>query len=235
MSFTLALVPARGGSKGIPRKNLARLGGKPLISHTLEICKKIEVLGATLVSTDDEEIAECCSARGFHTDYRRPPHLATDETPVIDAVLHAVNWYETKHSCIVDHVLLLQPTSPLRRFQDISNALKHYLDNQLESMVGVTPMREHPFECIEAPEDGSEWSYLKKPSEMANRRQDYQGRFGFIDGSIYIASVDFVKQNHDFVVEGKTFPFFIDQRYSIDIDQPNDLKIAEFLLKDYFQ
>ena len=233
MSFILAFVPARGMSKGIPRKNLAMLCGKPLISYTLGICKKIEGLGATLVSTNDEEIAEYCSAQGFHTDYRRPAHLATDEAPMIDAVLHAVNWYETKHSCIVDHVLLLQPTSPLRRLQDISSALKYYRDNQLESLFGVTPMREHPFECIEAPEDGSEWSYLKKPSEMATRRQDYQGQFGFIDGSIYIASVDFVKQNRDFVVEGKTFLFFIDQRYSIDIDEPADLKMAELLLKNF--
>ena len=232
MSLILALVPARGGSKGIPKKNLAMLCGKPLISYTLGICKKIEVLGATLVSTNDEEIAKFCSAQGFHTDYRRPAHLATDEAPMIDAVLHAVNWYETKHSCIVDHVLLLQPTSPLRRIQDITSALKQYRENNLDSLVGVTPMWEHPFECIEAPEDGSEWSYLKKPSKLATRRQDYQGRFGFIDGSIYIASVDFIKQNLNFVVEGKTFLFFIDQRYSIDIDEPDDLKMAEIILKD---
>ena len=74
---------------------------------------------------------------------------------------------------------------------------------------------------------------MKKPSELVTRRQDYQGQFGFIDGSIYIASVDFVKENHDFVVEGKTFPFFIDQRYSIDIDKPKDLKMAELLLKNF--
>ena len=72
MSLILALVPARGGSRGIPKKNLAMLCGKPLISYTLEICKKIEELGATLVSTNDEEIAKFCSAQGFHTDYRRP-------------------------------------------------------------------------------------------------------------------------------------------------------------------
>ena len=233
MSFVLAFVPARGGSKGIARKNLAKLNGKPLISHTLEICKKIEVLGATLVSTDDEEISRYCSAQGFHTDYRRPPHLATDDAPMIDAVLHAVNWYEMNHSCIVDHVLLLQPTSPLRRIQDITSALKQYRENNLDSLVGVTPMWEHPFECIEASEDCFEWSYLKKPSELVTRRQDYQGQFGFIDGSIYIASVNFVKQNHDFVLEGKTFPFFIDQRYSIDIDEPVDLKMAELLIKNF--
>ena len=233
MSFILAFVPARGGSKGIARKNLAKLNGKPLISHTLEICKKIEVLGATLVSTDDEEISRYCSSQGFHTDYRRPPRLATDDASMVDAVLHAVNWYETKHSCIVDHVMLLQPTSPLRRIQDITSALKQYRENNLDSLVGVTPMLEHPFECIEASEDCFEWSYLKKPSEFVTRRQDYQGQFGFIDGSIYIASVNFVKQNHDFVLEGKTFPFFIDQRYSIDIDEPADLKMAELLLKNF--
>ena len=233
MSLILALVPARGGSRGIPKKNLAMLCGKPLISYTLGICKKIEVLGATLVSTNDEEIAEYCSAQGFHTDYRRPLYLATDEAPVIDAVLHAVNWYETKHSCIVDHVLMLQPTSPLRRIQDITSALKQYRIQKLESLVGVVPMLEHPFECIEVPEDCFEWSYLKKPSELVTRRQDYKGQFWFIDGSIYIASVNFVKQNHDFVLEGKTFPFFIDQSYSIDIDEPVDLKMAELLLKNF--
>ncbi len=227
MSFTLAFVPARGGSKGIPRKNLASLCGKPLISHTLDICKKIEVLEATLVSTDDEEIAEYCNSQGFYTDYRRPPHLATDEASIIGAVLHAVDWYETKHSCVVDHILLLQPTSPLRRFNDVRNALKYYRDNKLDSLIGVTPMREHPFECIDVLDDNS-WNYLKKPQESVVRRQDYRGKFGFIDGSIYIASVIFIKQNHNIIVEGKTFPFFIDQRYSIDIDESADLKAAEF-------
>ena len=72
---------------------------------------------------------------------------------------------------------------------------------------------------------------MKKSSELVTRRQDYQGRFRFIDGSIYIASIDFIKQNLNFVVEGETFPFFIDQRYSIDIDEPDDLKLAEIILK----
>ena len=233
MSFILAFIPARGGSKGIARKNLVNLNGKPLISHTLEICKQIEELGATLVSTDDEEISEYCSSQGFHTDYLRPPHLATDDAHLIDAVLHGINWYEMKYSCVVDHVLLLQPTSPLRRIQVITSALKQYRENNFDSLVGVIPMLEHPFECIEASEDCFEWNYLKKPSEFVTRRQDYQGKFGFIDGSIYIASVNFVKQNQNFVLEGKTFPFFIDQRYSIDIDEPADLKMAELLLKNF--
>ena len=231
MTFILAFVPARGGSKGISRKNLVKLNGEPLIFHTLEICKKIKILGDTLVSTDDEEISRYCSSQGFHTDYHRPSHLATDDAPMIDAVLHGINWYEINHSCIVDHVVLLQPTSPLRRIQDISNALKHYRVQQLESLVGVVPMLQHPYECIEVPEQNLEWNYLKKPTVVVKRRQDYQGKYGFIDGSIYIASVNFVKQNKNFVVEGKTFPFFIDQRYSIDVDEPVDLKIAELILK----
>ena len=233
MSFILVIVPARGGSKGIARKNLAILNGKPLISYTLEICKKIKELGATLVSTDDEEISKYCSSQGFHTEYRRPLNLATDDASMIDAVLHAVDWYEMRHSSTVDHVMLLQPTSPLRRIKDINSALKQYREKNLESLVGVKPMLEHPFECIEASEDCFEWSYLKKPSKFVTRRQDYQGKFGFIDGSMYIASVKFLKQNQKFVLEGKTFPFFIDQRYSIDIDEPADLKMAELLLKNF--
>ena len=123
MSFTLAFIPARGGSKGIPRKNLVLINNKPLITYTLELCHKISIQAA-LVSTEDEEIANVCAKCGFKSDYRRPANLAKDQSPTIDAVIHGVEWYQKNKKVRVDNVLLLQPTSPLRQIADVESSLK---------------------------------------------------------------------------------------------------------------
>ena len=186
----LAFVPARGGSKSIPKKNLSILGGKPLISHTLDICRSLDDISTTLVSTDDEEIAALCTSEGFHTDYRRPKDLASDEAGMIETILHGVDWYERHHHCEINHILLLQPTSPLRRLEDVRNALKYYDKENLSSLMSIIPMHQHPYECVELTQEDSSWSYLKQPIMSVKRRQDYRGKFGFIDGSIYIFSTE---------------------------------------------
>ncbi len=229
MTFTLAFVPARGGSKGIPRKNIVLINDKPLIAYTLELCQKIPIHDA-IVSTDDEDIMAVSRQYGFETEYRRPLNLADDYSSLVDTAIHGVDWYEKNKKCVVDNILILQPTSPIREVSDLKSSLSLFSNNNLESLVSVTSMYEHPFECIELT-DNCNWNYLRKPRHEVSRRQDYVGKYGFIDGSFYLVKYDFLKKNKKFVVEGTTFPFFTSQKFPFDIDEENDLLLVQSLMQ----
>lgn len=231
----LIFIPARGGSKGIPGKNLVELNGKPLIQYTLEITR--ELMGnktydwLPFISTDDEKISAFCANQGFKMEYKRPKEYSGDKSPMINAILDALKWLEQNKNITPDTVLLLQPTSPLRITNDIFNAIKQVEGEEDFSIVSVTRMREHPFECIETDENG--WSYLAKPADEPAGRQEYDDKYFFIDGSFYFASIFFIKHHHSFLVENKTQYHLLNQRWSIDIDEIEDLKAAEYFLNNY--
>lgn len=137
---TLALIPARGGSKGIPRKNIKPIAGKPLIAWAIEAALRSRLLDAVVVSTEDEEIAEVARQRGAQVPFLRPPELAQSDTPGIDPVLHALEQLPE-----FDAVLLLQPTSPLRTTEDIDACIGLAQDMPASSMVSVSEPEKHPY------------------------------------------------------------------------------------------
>ncbi len=140
----LGLIPARGGSKGVPRKNIRILYGKPLIVYTIEEALKSRYLTKIVTSTDDEEIAKIAKESGTEVVIR-PKKLATDESLVIDAVKHAINFVEDKEGLKFDYIILLQPTSPLRTAQDIDNAIEKMINLKADSVVSVTEVGDkHP-------------------------------------------------------------------------------------------
>ena len=219
----LLIVPARGGSKGIPRKNLTLYDGKPLIQHTLDTVTQAGLQELTLVSTDDEEIASFCAERGFGTDYRRPESLATDTSPVIDAVFHAVAWNSEMRHIAASRVVLLQPTSPRRQVEHLIDFLHLLRVEPDRSLVSVSPMREHPMECAVVQADGS-WRYLIQPTGQLSGRQSYQGRYFFINGSMYGASLRYLNEWKTFVGDVRSVRLFeLDSYYGLDIDEPVDL------------
>lgn len=229
----LAFIPARGGSKGIPRKNLAQLGGKPLIQHTLDVVSSLGERVYPLISTNDEEISNYCSDQGYDMSYRRPEALAQDETLVIDAIDHALDWVESAGMGCPSAVLMLQPTSPLRTIDHVERALDIFEEKSLDSLVSVCPMKEHPNECMEVDSEG--WNFLRGPEEILTRRQEYNPNFFFVDGSIYIATLDFLLEHRWFVVAGQTELFSHTEGWMPDIDEPEDLAIAEALLRSRSQ
>ena len=180
------------------------------------------------VSTDDDQISSFCESQGFNMEYKRPKVLAGDKSSTIDAIWDALKWLEQKKDLIPNAVLLLQPTSPLRKEADIINAIKQVEDEEYFSIVSVTRMREHPYECIETNENG--WSYLSKPRHKTEGSQNYNDNFFFIDGSFYFASVSFLKKNKTFLIEDKTKFHILNQRWPIDIDDQEDLAVAELFL-----
>jgi len=231
----LIIIPARGGSKGIPNKNLVKLVDKPLIQYTLDTAKELmknqNHKWIPFVSTDDDNISTFCSNHGFDMTYKRPKELAGDRSTNIDVILDALNWLDHKKNIKPDALLLLQPTTPLRKATDIFNAIKKVESKNNFSIVSVTRMREHPNECIVKNKKG--WSYLTKPAYKTAGRQDYNDDYFFIDGNFYFASVEFLIENRTFLIENRTKFYLLDQSWPIDIDEVDDLLVAESFLNKY--
>ncbi|HUC60468.1 MAG TPA: acylneuraminate cytidylyltransferase family protein [Alphaproteobacteria bacterium] len=225
----LAFIPARGGSKGIPRKNMALLAGRPLLGYTLAAAKASRAVSEIFVSTDDDEIAAFSEAEGVAVPYRRPKALATDTAPIIDAVVDALDWRMRAGLSEPAAIALLQPTSPFRAAADIDRAAAEFEASGRESLVAVHEMAEHPYECVRASGEG--WSPLATPPTPATRRQDYgPERFLFINGALYIATPRFLRRRHAFVVPGETALFEMDPVRGADIDDLDDWHRAEALL-----
>lgn len=224
----VAFVPARGGSKGIPRKNLAPLAGKPLIQYTLEAAKKSAYIDEIFLSTDDEEIADFCREHGVDTTYRRPNELASDTASMRDAVVHGLQWLENKKGRMPEALILLQPTSPLRTYEDIDNAVQRFRAAGTDTLVSVHPMTEHPCECVV--EGAEDWHYLVSPPLGAGRRQDYPQKFYFINGAIYITRIQHLLKGGGFVVPGRSVFYEMPAHCGIDVDTELNLAAAEGIL-----
>ena len=228
----LIFIPARGGSKGIPGKNLIDLNGKPLIEYTLNTVKKLMSNSKfdfyPFISSDDDKILKYCTEKGFNSDYKRPKSISGDKSILIDAIWDALNWLLTNKNIAPDAVLLLQPTSPIRQKKDILKAINRVKDNNNFSLVSVTKMREHPYECVKI--NNNSWSYLSEINHQILGRQDYEENFFFIDGSFYFASTEFLRKNNSFIVKNKTEFHIVNQLLAIDIDTEQDLKIAKAIL-----
>ena len=229
----LIYIPARGGSKGIPGKNMHPFLGKPLIYQTLKIAKQLEdcYQGEVInfLSTDEDDIIAYSRDFGFDCDYKRPDKLASDDATIVDGIYHAMDWLKKNNKQEVSHVLVLQPTSPLRELAHAKQFIKHYFDNQLNSAFSVIPMRQHPIECISISSDS--WDYLKTPIKRINQRQKYPQSDHFIDGSYYMCSIQFLKSNNCLVKKGYSVPFIINDKFQIDIDVYEDLVMAEGVYK----
>jgi len=219
----LAIVPARGGSKGIPRKNLHPFRGRPLIDYTLEALAEVPELAHVLISSEDPEILGHCSTLGMNSDYKRPDHLATDESPIVDALLDGLEWARTRWLQDFSYVMMLQPTSPLRTAGHIREFISALESKRPDCLVAVSPMSEHPMECIVTNENVPGWRYLVPPPPGSYGRQAYQGSYYFINGALYAASPRFLKEESTFLVPNRTDLFEMEAKYGLDIDTPEDL------------
>jgi CMP-N,N'-diacetyllegionaminic acid synthase len=224
----LGLVPARGGSKGLPGKNIKEIMGKPLIAYTIEEALKSSCIDRVVVSTEDDKIARISKDFGAEVPFKRPSAFATDEASSIDVVLHALRFLQ-KQGPLTDSIMLLQPTSPLRSREDIDRAIELFYKSRADTLVSVHSMAHHPFNCLAV--DGDYWNYLVKPPPNVTRRQEYKQRYYCINGAIYLSRVEFFLEHRTFVVEGRTILYIMDPRNGIDIDDIDDFHLAENLLR----
>ena len=227
----LALIPARGGSKGIHHKNIALLAGKPLIQYTIDAARQSKYIDYILVSTDDAEIAEISKKIGAKVPFLRPKELASDTAKTIDAVLHAIETLR-KAGETFDSLVLLQPTSPLRTAEDINRAVETFYESNRQPVVSVSEVSDHPI-LIRTIEKTPEGEYLKPLLQTGStvRRQDMPP-FYRVNGSIYINPVEEINSTTSF--NDNPIPFVMSPSHSIDIDEPLDLKIAEWITQTRF-
>ncbi len=222
----LIVIPARGGSKGVPRKNIKLLNGKPLIHYTIEAAQNLFSNDIICVSTDDFEIKSIAEQTGLNIPFIRPAELATDHSGTREVLLHAVSFYEAK-GYLANTIILLQPTSPFRRSEQINEALSLY-DISLDMLVSVKETKSNPYYLLY---EENEMGYLKKSKESAfTRRQDCPRVWEF-NGAIYIINVESLKNSpiSDFM---KIKKYEMDETSSLDIDNDLDWKLAETLLKN---
>jgi N-acylneuraminate cytidylyltransferase len=226
----LFLIPARGGSKGIPNKNIIHLLSKPLIGYTIEECLiTSEIYDCEIcVSTDSNEIKNVAESFGIKVPFLRPENISTDTASSEKVILHAIEWYEKKGKHF-DFVVLLQPTSPLRNHKHIEEAIYNYLENQtnnIDMIVSVKVSKANPyFNLFEENENGM---LRKSINSNYTRRQDCPITFEY-NGAIYVINISSLKEKgiHNFQNIKK---YIMDDISSLDIDEPDDLKICEYFL-----
>lgn len=223
----LIIIPARGGSKGVPGKNIKLLHGKPLIQYTIDEVRRIFSDDVIYVSTDDKEIKKVVENLGLQVPFLRPIELSSDTAGTYEVLLHAIKEYENAGN-ITDTIILLQPTSPFRTKFHIEEALKLFIKNEnCEMVVSVKETNSNPYYVhFEESNDG----FLKKLMKKTfTRRQDCPKVYEF-NGAIYICKVDSLKKMKmsEFT---KIIKYEMDEISSHDIDTLSDWKLAEFFLQ----
>ena len=222
----LAIIPARGGSKGIPQKNIVDLAGKPLIQWTIEAAKNSKYIDRLIVSSDDKEIINVAVKSGAEAPFVRPEELAKDETSGIEPVLHAIEFINDHY----DYIIVLQPTSPLRLSLHINEALEQFVKSNSESCVSVTKTDKSPYWMYHIVQNG--WMQpVLNTNRFFSRRQDIPPTYT-LNGAIYIATTSFLISERKFI-SSNTRAYIMDKQYSIDIDDYLDLEVAAALINRY--
>ena len=225
----LGLVPARGGSKGVPRKNIRELCGKPLLQYTAEAALAARRLSEVVLSTDDAEIAEVGRRCGLRVPFMRPPELAADEAPTLPVIQHALRWMEAEEGARFDAVCLLQPTNPLRQAAEIDACIELLEQRDADSVVTVLPV---------PAEFNPHWVYFGDAEGRLRlstgeespipRRQALPAAF-HRDGSIYVTRRDVLLEGNS-LYGRRVVGHLADPRRSVNIDTPADWLRAEELL-----
>ena len=219
----VALITARGGSKRLPGKNIRVLGGKPLIVWSIDVAKDVAEICDILVSTDDLNIAEVCTAAGAFVPWLRPAALATDSATSVDVVLHAVDWYEGQKGA-VDGVLLLQPTSPFRSKETVRKGINFFVNHGRNPVLGISQTHTHPMWTLKM--DGEYLVPFIQDHGMATRSQDLPTAY-VVNGCFYLITPSELRACRSFVGEN-TIPLIIESpQESLDIDSEWDWFIAE--------
>lgn len=222
LSF-LAVIPARGGSKRLPNKNLLDLVGKPLINYTIDASLKSKYITKTIVSSDDDKILEVAKLNGSNI-IKRPVELASDHSSSFSAVEHTILNQNKKF----DYVVLLQPTSPLRDETDIDNAIELLKKKKADAIISVSQLEHSPLWSNTLPKNNSLVDFLDS-SVLNSRSQDLETYYR-LNGAIYICKTDLLLKERTFFLNNNIYGYKMDKESSVDIDDIYDFKLAECII-----
>ena len=222
----LVVIPARSGSETIKKKNLRLINRKPLIQYTFEELKKSNLKEKYLLS-DDLKIKNLAKKFNINTTYYRPKKLSKNTSSLIALLNDFHKWTESK-KIFYDYMVVLQPTSPLRDYKDINNAVRIVKKKKYKSLFSISESLEHPYECIKIEKNGK-WKYVLDKSKLFYRRQDFDFKSYFINCAIYIIHKELITKKK--IYDNKKHGLFLMPKYrSIDINDINEIKITESLL-----
>jgi CMP-N,N'-diacetyllegionaminic acid synthase len=223
----LALVPARGGSKGVPRKNVLPLAGQSLLKYVADAAQAASRVDRVILSTDDDDIAAEGRRVGLEVPFKRPPDLALDDTPMLSVIRHAVDWVAA-HGAVPEFVVLLQPTSPLRRGAHIDDALRLLITEEADSVVTVVEVPRHLSPDYVMKIEGGVLRPFLPEGAAITRRQDVRPAY-YRDGTVYAFRRDTIDRFGNIYGE-RCLPLLIDPRESLSIDSSEDWAAAERIL-----
>jgi len=218
----LAIIPARGGSKRLPNKNLLPLKGKPLIQWTIDAAKKSKYIDAITISSDNEQILDIAN-KNCLIAIKRPLFLSTDEANTSAAVLHVLESLDDRY----DYLILLQPTSPLRKTEHIDKAIEFLFERNADAIISVCEAKHNPMWCNTLPEDLSMVDFINK--HIKEKRSQDLPKYYELNGAIYIVKTERFFKEKTFFISDKVYAFIMDKFSSVDIDEEFDFKFAEFL------
>ncbi len=222
----LGIVPARGGSRRLPGKNIRTLGGRPLIAWTIDAARQVPVICDVLVSTNDPEIAAVATACGAQVPWLRPPELSTDTSGVADAAIHALDWYEQERGS-VDGVILLQPTSPFRSAASIEAGIDRFERSGRRPVIGLSPVKAHPRWCYYL-EGGTVKPFLDDGG-IHQRSQDLEPAY-VVNGAIYVIAPADLRRLRSFYSDDMVPLVMEHPADAIDIDTEWDWRMTEAML-----
>lgn len=218
----LAIIPARGGSKGVLRKNIREVGGKPLIAWTIGEAKKSKYIDRLILSSENGEIIRVAKEWGCEVPFIRPDELAQDDTPGVEPVLHAMETLKEKY----DYAVLLQPTSPLRTVEDIDACIELCVSRKAKSCVSVTEPDKSPYWMFSLDNDGRLSPLLKTESQVLCRQ--YLPKVYALNGAVYVAECKSLSETRS-LVSSDTLAYKMGREFSLDIDTEQDLMLFDLL------
>ena len=223
----LAIIPARGGSKGLPGKNIKDLNGKPLIAYTIEAALNSKKITQIIISTDDKDIANVCHSYGLNIPFMRPIELASDNSLIIDTYLYTVNKVNKDFSKNYTSFVALLPTCPFRTGEDIDNAINIFSNKDADSVISFYEAP-HPVQWYrKIDKNGILRAIMPEGDKLANRQEEIKTYLP--NSTIYVFKVDTLNQNKYYT--DKTYPYIMDAKNSIDIDNLSDFEYAEYLME----
>jgi N-acylneuraminate cytidylyltransferase/CMP-N,N'-diacetyllegionaminic acid synthase len=226
----IALIPARGGSKGLPGKNIRPLHGQPLINYSIQAALNSEFVSRVIVSTDSEEIAAIARIAGAEVPFLRPQELATDSSVAIDTYIYCCERLGDLYHQPINELVVLLPTSPLRTAEDIDKAIRLFKSNSADSVISVTEMSQPISWAKKIDSDGILREYFtgQYDNKLANRQEC---QIAYVpNGSIYVLKYSLLKDKRNYYSD-KTFPYVMPRERSIDIDDMLDFDMAEFFMQ----